>query len=270
MKPTDKSVADYYDNSGYYGQRKFLVERAVNYARVKSVLGEMRSAAPLSLLDVGCGNGMFLLGMRQRGWQSFGTEIAPAFHLQDQAAEFIKKGELKNIDFPDNFFDVITMWHSLEHVNDPLGYLIKARRILKNDGVLVVEVPNFQSWQARFFKKNWFGLDVPRHLFHFSPKSITNFLLRAGFKEIRIKRGSLIYGFFGCWQSILNAVSGKNNLFFDFLNSKKSAGYIYDNHRKDFFVNIVLFVPALIMAVVLFFAEIVTGKDGVILIYARK
>ncbi|MEK7478868.1 MAG: class I SAM-dependent methyltransferase [Patescibacteria group bacterium] len=265
----NKNISDYY-GGGYYGQRKFLVESIINYVRV-GIISRFKYLTPaLSLLDVGCGNGTFLMSMRKRGWQSFGTEIAPSNHMRQCAGEFIKKGDFRKSDFSGNSFDVITMWHSLEHVEDPLGYLIEAERVLKDGGVLIAEIPNFRSWQARIFRENWFHLDVPRHLFHFSPKSISILFRKAGLENIRIRRSSLIYGFFGCLQSALNVFSVRKNLFFDFLNNKVSLGGMYKDNRKDLFINIILFIPALIVSIALFLAETSMGRSGIILVLGHK
>lgn len=265
----DKNISDYYSR-GYYGQRKFLVEGFVNYARVRAIL-RLKSFMPSpSLLDVGCGNGTFLMGMRKRGWLAFGTEIAPVGHMRQCASEFIRMGDFRKSDFPGNSFDVITMWHSLEHVDDPLGYFVEAGRVLKDGGILAVEIPNFRSWQARIFGKNWFHLDVPRHLFHFSPKSAGILFQKAGFENIRVKRSSLVYGFFGCLQSFLNVLSVRKNLFFDLVNSKVSFGGAYKNNRRDLFMNMIFFAPALILSAVLFLAETGAGKSGIILVLGYK
>ncbi|MDO8443237.1 MAG: class I SAM-dependent methyltransferase [bacterium] len=265
----DKNISNYYGR-GYYGQRKFLVESIINYIRVMAISRLKKFAPSLSLLDVGCGNGTFMMSMRKRGWQAFGTEIAPTGHMRGCAGEFIKLGDFKKSDFSKNSFDVITMWHSLEHVEDPLGYLIEARRVLKDNGALVAEIPNFRSLQARIFRENWFHLDVPRHLFHFSPKSIGILFQKAGLENIIIRRSSLVYGFFGCLQSFLNVLSVKKNLFFDFVNSKVFLSNMYQNNKKDLFINIIFFVPALIASVILFLAETIIGKSGIILALGRK
>ena len=268
-KSTNKNISEYYGR-GYYGQRKFLVESAINFMRVRTVSNFKGFGLSPSLIDVGCGNGVFLRSLRERGWKSFGTEIAPPDHFKDDLIKFIYKGDFMESNFRENSFDVVTMWHSLEHLPEPLQYFAESKRVLKQNGILLVEVPNFKSWQAKIFKENWFHLDVPRHLFHFSPKSIRILFKKAGLKEIVVKRGSLIYGYFGCLQSILNVLSARKNLFFDFLNKKISLSYIYKNHRKDFFINIVLFIPTLFLSAVLFLAELAMGRSGIILVSARK
>ena len=84
-------------------------------------------------------------------------------------------------------FDVITLWHVLEHVHDLHGYLASFHRLLKHDGVLVIAVPNYTSYDAKVYKDVWAAYDVPRHLYHFSPKSMEILLKTHGFKLEQIK-----------------------------------------------------------------------------------
>ena len=91
-------------------------------------------------------------------------------------------GKLDEADFPHRYFDTITFWHTLEHLPDPSAALVETNRILKPKGQLLISVPNFQSWQARIMKSDWYHLDIPRHLYHFTPKTITQLLQKTGFR----------------------------------------------------------------------------------------
>jgi len=140
------------------------------------------------LLDVGCGNGQLLSRMKGLGWDVYGTEPDP------QAAGIAKGqmnldkasyGMLEDIKYPDNYFDVITMNHVIEHVYDPVSTLQECRRILKPTGIIVIATPNVNGLASRIFGENARHLEVPRHLFLFSPKSIKAVLVKSGFKLIR-------------------------------------------------------------------------------------
>jgi 2-polyprenyl-3-methyl-5-hydroxy-6-metoxy-1,4-benzoquinol methylase len=104
----------------------------------------------------------------------------------------ILAGSLPHADLDPNTFDVITMWHSLEHVPDPKHVLEAARKLLTWDGKLVVAVPNIDSLAFRTFGSHWYGLDLPRHLTHFTPWTLRLLLERSGFRvhSIRMERQS--------------------------------------------------------------------------------
>lgn len=149
---------------------------------------------PGRLLDFGCGRGAFLERMQRQGWHVTGVDIA-ARALQSVPPELessVLLGTLPHPELRPGTFDVITMWHSLEHVHDPLAVLREARRLLAARGKLVIAVPNIGSLPFRWFAGAWLGLDLPRHLTHFTPRTLHKMLQRAGFKvgPIRMVRHS--------------------------------------------------------------------------------
>ncbi|MEC4113303.1 class I SAM-dependent methyltransferase [Myroides pelagicus] len=123
-----------------------------------------------TLLDIGCGTGEFLVEGKNRGWEVIG------FEPNKRARELsLSKGInlVDNLDEIDSHsVDVITMWHVLEHVVDLDTQLKQLQRILKKGGLLIIAVPNFKSYDASYYGKYWAAYDVPRHLWHFSQKSI--------------------------------------------------------------------------------------------------
>ena len=118
-------------------------------------------------------------------------------------------------------FDCITMWHSLEHIPDPVGAFEQIHKLLAPDGVLVCAVPDAQGWQARTFGKHWFHLDVPRHIYHFGDRSLAALFDRTGFQVIKKWHQEWEYDVFGWCQSGLNKIFSKPNLFFSLLTGKK-------------------------------------------------
>jgi len=139
------------------------------------------------LLDVGCGTGDRLDVFRSFGFETFGVEISGS---AGYAAEIMKlnvrKGDLFEAHFPDAFFDVITLYHVLEHTHDPFSVCKEIARVLKEDGRLVIQVPNTDSWQYRIFRERWAAFDVPRDLYYFSPKTLQALLVKAGFEVVNI------------------------------------------------------------------------------------
>lgn len=194
-QPSRWSLPDYYDEQYYQSwlteqrpKRVKMWERRIQHLEKFKRTGR--------LLDVGCGEGLFLEVAKRRGWQTAGTEISgfAAEHAAKAAECEVFHGELPDAPFTDGAFDLVTLWHVLEHVRDPLAYLTEARRILAGDGVLVVAVPNLNNILMkavyRLFKGKPLRLYEPDekelHLFHFSSRTVPLCLKKAGFRIVRI------------------------------------------------------------------------------------
>lgn len=138
---------------------------------------------PGKILDIGCGLGVFAERMRERGWDAYGFEIS--LDVIRQAKK--RLGENKVFDnwreIPKKWFDVITLWHVLEHVQDPVDLIQKIRDSLKVDGWLIIEVPNFGSLSLQVFKKSYVHHSIPVHVLYWSRMSLVR-LLRDGKFEI--------------------------------------------------------------------------------------
>jgi ubiquinone/menaquinone biosynthesis C-methylase UbiE len=145
------------------------------------------------VLDLGCGTGEFLSGFDSKRWEMVGVEPNPLGYKIAAKKQGIKiyPKELADCRFPDDYFDLITAWHVLEHLSSPRAGLKEVQRILKKNGLLALETPNIESLPFRVFQKNWFHLDVPRHLSFYSPKTIRRILNKTGFKIIKIDYFSL-------------------------------------------------------------------------------
>lgn len=136
------------------------------------------------LLDFGCGGGSFLLRMAEQGWNVTGLDMsaeAVARVRQDLELRALH-GSLPHPDLKPGSFDVITMWHSIEHVHDPLAIVREAYQLLAPQGLLIIACPNIASVPYRWFGPAWFGLDLPRHLSHFTPETLTELAIAAGFQ----------------------------------------------------------------------------------------
>lgn len=169
--------------------------------------------AKTNVLDVGCGTGLFLYLLRDmKKCNVHGVEIGK------EAAQCAKENlgldllqcTLLETQFQDSCFDLITMWHYLEHEYHPNETLRECHRILKDEGLMVIQLPNIESIEAKFFRNRWFNLDAPRHVIHFSPSTITKMLSKNGFEIIKFKYSIDSPGFAGSLQYILGL-----NLFSD-------------------------------------------------------
>jgi SAM-dependent methyltransferase len=136
------------------------------------------------LLDFGCGGGAFLQRMHRLGWRVTGLDISAEaiHHIRRGLGLHALDGTLPYPAFSPGSFDVITMWHSLEHVHNPREVLEQAYFLLAPGGKLLVAVPNIDSLPFRWFGSSWYGLDLPRHLTHFCPHTLGWMLERAGFR----------------------------------------------------------------------------------------
>ena len=137
------------------------------------------------VLDIGCGNGMRLELLRKMGFeQCYGLEpMQEEIHYTKNAKNLqVYNTMLEDSNFSENSFDAITLYHTFEHIHNPVQHLQIIKKILKPGKWLVIQVPNLDSFQANFFKSNWASLDPPRHYFHYTPKSLSKLLAQNGFK----------------------------------------------------------------------------------------
>jgi 2-polyprenyl-3-methyl-5-hydroxy-6-metoxy-1,4-benzoquinol methylase len=116
--------------------------------------------------------------MRDLGWTVEGIDASMhvAKAVERDLGLRVHVGTLPHADLPDESFDVVTMWSSLEHVHDPRAVVRAARRLLRPGGRLIVAVPNFGGWSSRFFREDWFGVELPRHLTYYTPSSLSRLL----------------------------------------------------------------------------------------------
>jgi len=180
--PTEDTIGPYYASESYISHsdtKKGLINRLYHFARnymlnsKRNLLNKHIKSQDKKLLDIGAGTGYFLHTMKQNGWQVTGVEP------DDQARAFSQKQFELDVYPLDNLyqlepqsFSMISMWHVLEHVHRLDDTLAQIRHLLKEDGTLIIAVPNSDCLDAQKYKEFWAGWDVPRHLYHFTPKSM--------------------------------------------------------------------------------------------------
>ncbi|ADG68505.1 Methyltransferase type 12 [Planctopirus limnophila DSM 3776] len=142
------------------------------------------------LLDVGCGSGGFLTRMKRLGWNVEGIDYASdvARKVQERTGIRVLAGTIPHPELKLSSYDVVSLWHVLEHVPDPRATLSAAADLLAPGGKLVLEVPNIESWSFAEFREDWFALEAPRHLNHFSPKSLAKILPEGRFSSVKIEQ----------------------------------------------------------------------------------
>jgi 2-polyprenyl-3-methyl-5-hydroxy-6-metoxy-1,4-benzoquinol methylase len=162
------------------------------------------------ILDVGCGNGNYLYSLRELGWETYGVEMDEqvCHYVREVLGLTVFQGTLEEAHLPNNLFDVVTMRHVLEHLPDPSRSLAEVYRLLRAGGSVLIETPNIESVQARFFRARWFHLDIPRHLYHFTPATLPALLQKTGFSEIRLSFLPSMTGITGSLQYRWNERAG--------------------------------------------------------------
>lgn len=149
------------------------------------------------VLDIGCGAGGNLKNLQDLGWEPHGIEISEiaSAHARELTKGQIHTGTVESATFPPGSFDVVFMSHSLEHLPSPVDALRRIYRFLKDDGLLVISVPNIDSLEFKLFGRWWFHLDPPRHLYHFDMNNLTKVVAQAGF-GVRLVRTAVNSAFF--------------------------------------------------------------------------
>lgn len=165
-----------------------------------------RHSAGKRLLDVGANTGMFVKTAKEEGFDAEGVEIsADAVNFGRTTWDLpLHLGTLDTFEPTAGEYDAVTLWHVWEHLPDPRGAAASAIRLLRSGGLLALAVPNFGSLQARAFGSRWFHLDVPRHLFHYTPEAMSRLLRAAGFQDIDVRFGSPQHDWAGILGSMMN------------------------------------------------------------------
>lgn len=217
--PEPEKMAPYYQSEEYISHsdtQKGIVNRL--YHKVRDIMLQrkaelIRSLTPgKNLLDIGCGTGYFPYYMKLKGYEVAGME------LDADARDFAAENFDLEINSPEKqlnekqtaHYDVITLWHVLEHLHDPKRYLDWIFDSIKKDGVLLVALPNCNSFDARSYKKYWAAYDVPRHLWHFEPSTFEKYITQFGFRLESIKR----LPFDAYYNSMMSAKYAKKPLAF--------------------------------------------------------
>lgn len=195
--PDENFIAPYYKSPDYISHTntsKGLINKAYQKVRQYTLQQKAKSITAATgkntrrLLDVGSGTGAFLHTMQQHGWSVTGIEPdadARRIAKQTYGLEVWESPALYSL--PPHSFDAITLWHVLEHVHSLHTYMETLKNLLTPDGKLFIAVPNYQSSDARHYGLGWAAYDVPRHLYHFSPKAMQALLQQHGLKIIAKK-----------------------------------------------------------------------------------
>lgn len=217
---------DYYGapTSKFRQPVEFLV-RLVGARHTAFLASGLRPGA--RVLDVGCGRGVILTPLADKGLEVHGVEVNEhASAGADSRASIRIAPDLGEAGYDDGYFDEVIVWHVLEHLPDPGATLAEIHRILRPGGRVIIAVPNFASAQARWSGAAWFHLDLPRHLHHFPLPALEQLLTDSGFEVTSRHHFSLRQNPFGWIQSALNRwTSMPNNALYVLLHHGSTATY---------------------------------------------
>jgi SAM-dependent methyltransferase len=196
--PDEETIGRYYASEDYlshndsakgFSSTLYRFSRNIMLAKKRRIIEESTGLKNGNLLDAGSGTGHFLSEMKKAGWDVKGIEInekARQYSISVHGVDVIDPGHVP--DLSAGSFDCITMWHVLEHFQDPYKYVYEISRLLKPEGICIIALPNRNSYDAAYYKKFWAAYDVPRHLWHFSPVTFNLFAEKTGFRIKTIRR----------------------------------------------------------------------------------
>lgn len=199
-----EELATYYTREYYSLDNNVRLEKALRPYNRQRIQRIKRFLSTGKLLDIGAGTGIFLRTAAEYGFKAEGLEIsgeAARFGCETWGVD-IRQGNLQETNLPPSTYDVVTLGHVYEHLHEPRSVALKLYSTLKPGGLLVIAVPNFDSIQARLFRSAWFHLDIPRHLFHYSPSVLERILKETGFKIAEVNFFSAEHN----WAGILGSM----------------------------------------------------------------
>ncbi len=249
--PQPGNFAEFYPST-YYSHLKTTIYQLLQIRR-PGIIKSLMSRG--TILDIGCGDGALGNRFDEEKYTYSGIEASFAKSRNPR----VKNVGIENLAEKPHSFELVSFWESFEHLGNPLLALKKSLRVLKKNGFLVIEIPNYTSWERTVFGNRWFHYDPPRHLFHYTPVGLTSLLANEGFTVLE-KRTIFApeYIPIGLAQSLLYRISPKLNVF----------AQNYDR-QFAFFVPVLLIITAVLVAPISYLSYLFGGSP-IQLVVARK
>jgi SAM-dependent methyltransferase len=217
------------------------------------------------LLDVGAGRGRFVAAARAAGFDADGIEPSArgVRAAREQYAVELRADDIATATVAPGSLDAITLWHVLEHLDDPAAALARLAGWLRPGGVILIGVPNLASWQAAIGGARWYHLDVPRHRTHFTPEGLRLLLARTGLEPLASTQILAEHNPFGMWQSIVNRLTKRPSYLYNLLKRNTPP------ERRDLAITLAA-LPLIPIAAALELAAGLAGHGGTIAVLARR
>lgn len=276
--PLREDLASLYSAGSYRGEKgkrfSAIVELFIHFSRSRRKERIKKYVSGGTILDIGCGRGLFLDIMKRDGWTVAGVESdeQAASNISETYDIPVVSGEPSVWGFADGSFDVVTLSHVLEHLHNPVEIIRTCHRLLRKGGLLVCGTPNIMSLQASIGKGLWFNLDVPYHLYHFSEEGLVNLLTMHSFKIVRTRRFDVEYSPYGWLQTLLNISAIKKNYLYGLLKNRSlRKKETTDARTRDLLLTLGLLPVYLPLSFILSaFESFVLKKGGTVEIYALR
>ncbi len=272
----DDELSRLYDEDFYFSTGwayEALASSVIEFIQTRRRHRVERHVPPGRLLDIGSGDGRFAHHMARHGWDATGIDFSPtaqvfAGHFRS-SARFLH-GSLEDFDFPEQSLDLLTLWQVLEHIGEPRPLLHRCHDLLDRDGMIVAAVPNIDGLSSRLTGERWWGLDVPRHLVHYTPGTLRGSLEQAGFRVIHIRHHSFQYDPYALLHSSLDWVFSRRHFLSDLAKRQVPA----DMGGREYARNLAALVMLAPLLAPLCVATTTVGSclgyGGFIEIYARR
>lgn len=269
------------DEISFFYEGQFYTEGGERFAgpveQLRAKLAELRGRTldricpdQGRLMDFGSGAGHFVRAQQLKGWEVHSVDPYSSVASHSARVSTNKDGTVL-LDYPDAYFDAISLWYVLEHLANPQQVLRELGRVLKPGGYLLIAVQDFSSVQARFFGPRWLILDPPRHLWHFSPANLDMLAKRHGLRRTAMSRACVEMGPFTILQSTLNILLGNRNHLFRFLkNPRLSRGRVSWTEAGGVAASIALSTVLGPLSFLAYWGLLAIGSGDVFTAYYRK
>lgn len=224
------------DISVYYGKDKNKFIPAIQKVRDEMMRYRAKHYLPPipdsgqkpRILDVGCAEGRLLNAFLENGCECWGIEhhFYPASRFINAHRIRYLQGDFHTMNLPEKAFDLIFLWHVLEHMDDPQLVMNRLYKLLSPKGAIILAVPNFSSLEAKKFKQFWFHLDIPWHKYHFDEISMKFLVKRNKYRIVSTSTQCFEQGPYGLIQSLLNAMGWPHNEFYEAMKGNRMPGRV--------------------------------------------